>query len=260
MTIKKVVFIAVLCAFAFVATPVMADTFGHGAGYDGGTAYYSRTDGYGNTYGGEFTIEKGEGPGLLLSNSAYVVDVTSGITDTGSFQSFCVEWHESMDEPVRIWVSEEAAGIESEDNGPGSHAWKGGTYLGDDLDPMTAYLYTMFATGSLDNYDYTPNTLGGTRIQSAAALQNVIWGIEGESGLSWSPSEPLETAFWTAANNAVNIAQTWDGIGNVRVLQTYSEDYYCRKQDQLYLTPIPGAAVLGILGLCVAGVKLRKFA
>ena len=49
----------------------------------------------------------------------------------------------------------------------------------------------------------------------------------------------------------------------MRVLQMYKQVSDCDfaltlTQDQLYLTPIPGAVILGILGLCVAGVKLCK--
>ena len=245
---RKLVFIAVLCAF--FATPVLADPFGHGEGYDGGTAYWDREDGYYAGQGGEFTIE---GAGLLLSNSAYAA-TTSGIgSDADSFQSFCIEMAENIYEPMEIWVStENALGT-----GPGSHAWKGGTALGDDLDPMTAYLYTRFATGSLADlgYDYTL----ATRSASAAALQNVIWGIEGELS-SWNPDSlsGLEETFYDAA-----FAANWSDIRNVRVLQTYKYwygDCYGLKQDQLYLTPIPGAAILGILGLGVVSVKLRKYA
>ena len=130
----------------------MAGPFGHGGGYDGETANWDRKDGYYAGQGGEFTIW---GSGLLLSNSAYADSTTSGLAwdskgGPESFQTFCLEMGERIYEPMRIWVSEEAAGPDSDDNGPGSHAWYGGVLsFGDDLDPMTAYLYTKFATGTL---------------------------------------------------------------------------------------------------------------
>jgi len=248
---RKLVFIAVLCAF--VAAPVMAD-FGHGAGYDGGTANWDRKGGYYAGQGGEFTIE---GTGLLLSNSAYAA-TTSGIgSNADSFQSFCIEMAENIYEPMEIWVSE-ASTTALTTYGSGSHAWKGGSSSGDDLDPMTAYLYTRFATGSLAalGYDYDPLA---TRSASAAALQNVIWGIEGELS-SWNPGglSGLEKTFYDAA-----FAANWSDIRNVRVLQMYKQGSNCNfelKQDQLYLTPIPGAVILGILGLGVVGIKLREYA
>ncbi|MFZ2147479.1 MAG: hypothetical protein WAV28_09675 [Sedimentisphaerales bacterium] len=244
---RRIVFITVMCAFAFVATPALADF--HGEGDYGGTANWDRKDGYYAGQGGEFTIWGSE-----LSNSAYAGS-TSGLTwdsigGPESFQTFCVEMGETIYEPMEIWVSE-ASTTQLTVYGSGSHAWKGGSSFGDDLDPMTAYLYTMFATGTLDGYNYTA---GADRVASAVALQTVIWGIEGELGPSWSPSGTLQTTFYNAA-----VAENWSDIGNVRVLQMTTE-YGKLKQDQLYLTPIPGAVVLGILGLGVAGFKLRKYA
>ena len=54
---------------------------------------------------------------------------------------------------------------------------------------------------------------------------------------------------------------TWgsSSIGNVRILQFCNSDGTGYKQDQLYLVPVPGAVLLGILGLGAAGLKLRKF-
>ncbi len=256
---RKLVFIAVLCAF--VAAPVMAYPFGHGAGYDGGTAYWDREDGYYAGQGGEFTIE---GAGFLLSNSAYAA-TTSGIgSDADSFQSFCIETAENIYEPMEIWVSTENIDYSV----PGSHAWEGGEFAlgGDNLNDETAYYYTQFATGNLSGYAYTDTVNGLDRSDTAGALQRLIWYIEDEGGSLIKDNDyygikltadqvSLITSWQTAYG-----ASEWTGIGNVRVLQTYqynNECYYGLKQDQLYLTPIPGAAILGILGLGVAGLKLR---
>jgi len=259
---RKLVFIAVLCAF--VATPVLADF--HGVGYDGGTAKWDRKDGYYAGGGGEFTIW---GSGLELSNSAYA-DSTSGLAwdskgGSESFQSFCMEVAEHIYEPMEIWVStENAAGT-----GPGSHAWKGGTGLGDDLGAETAYLYTQFATGSLSGYAYTGTVGGLDRSQTSGALQRLIWNIEGEGGSLTAGDEHYGITLTTAQANLISSWQTaygdseWTGIGDVRVLQMYEylgNDCYGLKQDQLYLTPAPAAVLLGMLGLGIAGIKLRKYA
>ncbi|GAF81068.1 unnamed protein product, partial [marine sediment metagenome] len=133
-----------------------------------------------------------------------------------------------------------------------------------DLDPMTAYLYTQFATGALASstyatYDYNPGP-GGNRPSDAEQLQRAIWYIEGEI-VSLASGSDAEAWYNEAA------AVGWTDIGNVRVLQMYKmytnnqgHTCYSRKQDQLYLTPVPGAVLLGMIGLGVAGVKLRKFA
>jgi hypothetical protein len=56
-------------------------------------------------------------------------------------------------------------------------------------------------------------------------------------------------------------------IGNVRILNIWKPNHIndfssrrYRKQDQLYLTPIPASVILGILGMGVVGIKLRKYA
>lgn len=259
---RRVVFIALMCAF--VATPVLADP--HGDGYSGGTADWEREAGYYAGQGGEFTIE---GDGLLLSNSAYAA-TTSGIgSDADSFQTFCLETGENIHEPMDIWVSQENAGAEPGVYGPGSHAWEGGVSgIGDDLDPRTAYLYTQFATGQL-NYAYTGTIPVGVdnlnRQETAGALQRLIWYIEEETtsiaassdlyGIMLSSAQAALIQDWlTEAVNA-----NWTDIGNVRVLQMFSRSGD-NKQDQLYLTPVPSSVLLGILGLGVVGLKLRKFA
>jgi hypothetical protein len=136
---------------------------------------------------------------------------------------------------------------------------------------MTAFLYTQFATEALGtmslggyNYDYTP---GPGREYSAQQLQYAIWAIEGELNLTYVGDTTVAQA-WINAAPAAMAAVGWSGIGNVRVLQMYYEwvswkgccEWHCRKQDMLYLTPVPGAVLLGIIGLAVVGLKLRKYA
>ena len=53
---RKAVIITVICSFELIAMPVIADPFGHGDGYYGGTANWDRKGGYYEGRGGEFTI------------------------------------------------------------------------------------------------------------------------------------------------------------------------------------------------------------
>ena len=252
---RKVVFITVMCAFA--ATPVMADFYG-------GRVYWDRVDDpfkYYSGNGGEFTLRSDGGPGLLLSNSAYAETTRGQDGHEESFQTFCIEIEEYVKQPMDIVVS--TTWTSGDDypqwdplvaHSPASHAILGGEPVGDDLNPTTAYLYTQFAKGILSNYDYLNTGLG--RNVSAGELQKAIWFLEGEitSLVSNSQSEAWKTEA---------IGALWTDIGDVRVLNTWVPDYVgdrCYwKQDQLYLTPVPGAVLLGMLGLGVAGVKLRKF-
>ncbi len=255
-TMRRAIFIIILSAF------ITGSSFAapHGAADYGGLINYSQENDYAKGSGGEFTITEYQAGSLLLSNSAYAAS-TSGIlgsSDTISFQTFCVEKNEYINpNPSSIYVSQAWADLST----PGSHAYGGGNNAngnGDDLDPRTAYLYTQFATGNLasDGYVYTP---GSAREDSAAALQHVIWGIEGEYGSGWSPNpaDTLQVKFFDAANDAY--AAGWTTIGNVRVLQFFDVDGNQLKQDQLYLTPVPAAVLLGMLGFGAAGLKLRKF-
>jgi hypothetical protein len=266
---RRVVFITVMCAF--VATPVLADWYG-------GVGQWDRE--YYQGQGGEFTIY-GYDDKPFLSNSAYA-DETKNINYQGSFETFCIETGEWIYEPMGMVVSttaiNESTGAVT---GAGSHAVSGRMTHGDNLGFGTAYLYTQFATAQLSGYVYASNstetvTVNGTdydlsRSQTAGALQRVIWALEGEGGGDFSSSYygvALNTGQQALATYWKSLADTspWTTVGQVRVLNMYglnfggSINYNALKQDQLYLTPIPASVVLGLLGLGVVGLKLRKYA
>lgn len=235
----------------------------HGAGYSGGQANYSTSSGYSAGRGGEFRLET-TGTGMLLSRGAYAASTRNVGNASGtlrSFQTFCIEFDETLREPMDLWVSTQNALL----SGPGSHAWLGGanTNGGDDLDSRTAYLYYRFAVGNLPGYNYT---VGANRARSAAILQRVLWSVEEEDGGA-AFSTPfgditLSAAEQAQANAWLNLATTFGhGLKGVRVLQTTRSSDGSNAQDLLYLTvPVPGAALLGVLGLGIAGWVKRRMA
>lgn len=249
---KKTIFTIIICAS--ITTSVLADAidYTNGVVQDGGRGHYTRLGGYYIGGGGEFTLY---GDLLKLSNDAYADSTSGKFSKDESFQTFCLESNEYTYNTVDVFVSQSFVG-----GSAGSHAYRGGrnTSSGDDLDARTAYLYYQFAKGTLTGYDYTP---GIGRAFSAGALQNAIWWIEGE--LSFMPAGPQAAAWIALANDAVDpINGWWSGIGDVRVLQLVYEfaPGSAYRQDFIYVTPVPGAVLLGMIGLAVAGVKIRKFA
>jgi hypothetical protein len=248
---KKIILTIIVCVS--ITTSALADPidYTNGVVSNGGIGKSVRYYGYYTGNGGEFTVY---GSGLTLDNSLYA-STTSGIGGhEESFQTFCLERDESThDSGVNVFVSQSFV-----NGSEGSHAYKGGinTDGGDDLDERTAYLYYQFATGNLSNYSYTSG-----RATSAGQLQAAIWYLEDEYA-SWIPESGSQVDLWIQEAEGAIQSGEWVGIGNVRVLQTVWVDDEGNeyRQDFLYVTPVPGAVLLGMLGMAVAGVKLRKFA
>ena len=180
---------------------------------------------WGTTNGGEFLITVEEDP--------------IGIYATGEqFKTFCVEIDEFLVDNGEYYVTIDTV------------AWQGGSggEEPDPLSPETAYLYSLWLDGPITHSDISAN-----------ALQEAIWYFEDET-------LGVENWLVTDAQNAVAPGGSWYEtwgytIGDIRVMNLWTnENHTGNAQDLLVRVPAPGAVILGLLGLGVASIKLRKHA
>jgi len=243
MNMKRLFFTTIV--FVFLASPVLADLPTVKMWYGDST-----TDGYRNGdtgfNGGEFTAEI-TGSDWPFDPRIYYHDDTKDEVKSPSFQTFCIELNEYIHpdgKEYHVALSDSA--------------WLGGKG-GPTPDPLSigaAYLYAQFARGILTGYEYTP---GEIRENDAEALQMALWHLEEELTLS-SPlgNEFISLASTNLSKSVLELMGDNAGAYPVKVMRlTGSPELF---QDQLVLVPVPGAVLLGILGLGAAGLKLRKFA
>ena len=197
--------------------------------------------------------------GVKVSNPSAPVGATV-------YQTFCMETNEFFTPDATYYVRVNTAAVNGGSGGslPTGDPISGGP--GDPLDPRTAYLFTRFSDGTLASLGYN-YTLGSGRSTTASALQQAIWYIEQEIS---GPLSGLALTFYNTANTAVNgPSPTWAGLGNVRVLNVYSDSNLTqRNQDQLVLiqpsgappvVPLPAAVWSGgLILVALVGKQVRR--
>ena len=235
----KLVFIVVLCAF--MSASAFADM-----------AQVKVTQGPGVGNGGAFTAEVISG--AISYDSVY-------IGPGSEFLTFCMELTESFKPGYTYYADSRDAAYS------GGAGGASGSPLHDDLDPVTAALYTQWLS--------TEDT---TDVDTASMYQLAIWMVEEE--IEWDNSrweqyntntaihgayQETKFDYDTSIQSLITGVGNPTSIGNVRVMTlwtSYSADpdtFTGNRQDML-VAPVPAAVLLGILGLSVAGIKLRKYA
>ena len=154
-------------------------------------------------------------------------------SEIDTFRTFCVETSEHISLGTEYTVGAISTTTQN---------------TGIDLNPLTAYLYSMYRAGTLD--ELTLADSDNTTVfqyddkDSANALQAAIWELQGQS--------------YGAQNYLYHLAMgtTWTGLGNVRVMNIV--DGLTAKQDQLTLVSEPATLLLSGLGLIFVGVFFRR--
>ena len=206
----------------------------------------------------QFTDGVGDGNGGAFNGS--VISGASG-TWNNSFQSFCVEYNEHISFGSTNY---RVAGVTGHTvNAPGAYGTYSGTEVGhtstqDPISASTAWLFTQFFTTNLSDTAIWGN---GSQSVKNTAVQQAIWSLEDEPS---GPISSLASSYKNMANTAVS-SGTWSGIGNVRVLNLYSQDsqgqYTVNAQDQLYMVatvPEPETYALMLAGLALVGGIARR--
>jgi hypothetical protein len=163
---------------------------------------------------------------------------------SGTFQTFCVEESEEIAIPglYDVLLSDQAI--------PGGRGASGG---GDPISQGTAFLYSEFATGM-------PEYFSMKRRTAAEALQETIWWLEDD--IRRMPTNVFTAMVLAEFGDVATAKADNAGLYPVAVMNLYvpghaGEADYSR-QDMLTMVPLPGAVLLGFLGLGVAGWRLRR--
>jgi hypothetical protein len=186
---------------------------------------------YQTGHGGEFTALP-----IGFNVGGYVPGKTGDLVEKGTFQTFCLELHETI-----------SAGTFNVTHSQVTDAG------GATLNKGTAWLYDQFKIGKLQSYNY-----GAGRLTTAGALQNEIWYLMGEIATPDATFDPIVNA--AALGGGWNVLDPSAGWLNVGVLNLWSigqTGAKAARQDVLVQYPdnIPdGGLTLALLGMGLTGL------
>jgi hypothetical protein len=255
--VKKVGVVLLMGAALGLASPAMADQIQVGFS---GSSYGPFQTGL----GGEFTVNdiNGTPANSWLNLSGYVAGTTSNFGPSGgpsitSFQTFCIEENEYLYPYGAIY--------DVAISGQAVNGGVGGPHP-DPLSQGTAYLYSQFAQGALDGYNY-----GTGRSATAAALQEAIWWLEQEI-ISYTAGnhfiDLVAAQFTTLANARGDATAGQYGVYVLNLTGAGGGAPSGQAQDQLYYNPsvtntaVPDSGTtlaLQLMALCALAIVSHRF-
>lgn len=201
--------------------------------------------------GGEFSFSPLQVSSIKNLIGNYSSDAIITINGKTYYQTFCIEHNEIINKGD-YYASIAPYAI---NGGVG-----GATDNKDAISIGTAYLYSQFARGTLDGYNYIP---GSGRQTSAGKLQEAFWWLENEISLV----SPGNNEFILQAWNALYLGQKFDdtllradsdGAYGVRALNIWNDKYDPTEPDQTQLTLVPEPGTLLMIGASLMGLALIR--
>jgi hypothetical protein len=209
--------------------------------------------------GGEFTLNdvNGSPANSWLDLTGYSAKTSNfGPAGITSFQTFCVEENE--------YIYPYSAIYDVQISSSAVHGGVGGAVnQSDPLSVGTAYLYSQFARGVLDGYNYGP--AAADRSPSAAALQQAIWWLEEEITSYTVGNHFIDLVAAQFGSDVNGLANASNGQYGVHVLNLtgVTDAPQGVGQDQLYYAPgftsaaVPdGGRTLAMLGMALCGMAI----
>ena len=173
----------------------------------------------------------------------------SGLIGQTYFQTFCIEYNEEFSPGTSYGVA------------ISSRAMNGGEPPnGDPLSIGTAWLYNQFAAGTLSGYNYTYGT--SSRENSAGALQQAIWWLEGENnGVRNSFINTAEEALYGGLHGSAQDALIVGDANGAYGVVALNLGAPGQVQDQLFIdkpVPEPTTMIVGALLLLPFGASTLR--